>query len=188
MPHAPATAVPTMHAAETANTSLRALLDSDAQALEQLYARARWQGEPRLTGHPRGHVLAVPGADRGLLRGVVRAATRGPFNPWQGKSFRAEGGADAGSGTNRVGFGRFGSAFTFKTYVGPSVVDGAPAFVIDYDVPSNPAYARRTVDELRPVGAGLLLGRGMARRKGREPRVLLWFALDEAQQDRAVDW
>lgn len=169
-----------------ADTTLPGLLKMDSRQLSALFRAARWQGAVRLSGHPHGHVLAVPGADRGVLGHVVRAATRGPFNPWQGKSFRTEG--EGGSGTNRVGFGKRFGAFRFRTYETASVVDGEPALAIDYDVADNPAFARSTYDELRPVGPGLLLGRGMARRPGRDPRLLLWFALEIEREDTPVSW
>lgn len=170
-----------------AAATLAQLRGSSSRDLDALFRRARLNAPLPLAGHPRGWVLAVPGADQGILRAIVTAAIRGPFNPWQGKSFRAEG-PNGGTGTNRVGFGRHTGAFAFRTYETDSLVDGQRSFAIDYDVADNPGFARSTYDELRPVGSQLWLGRGMSRRAGKAPRVLLWFALDWSRQDAPVAW
>lgn len=118
---------------------------------------------------------------------LAAAAVRGPLNPWQGKSFR-DANADVGTGTNRVGFTRCAGAFRFRTYATTSVVDGLRSLAVDYDTEENPGFARTVYDELRPVGAGLWLGRGMRRRPGKGPQLLVWFALDSKQQDAPVVW
>jgi len=169
-------------------TSLEELAQLDAVQCEELFARAEGFPFQSLTGHPRGRVLAIPGKDHGAIGALMRTLHASPFWIWEGKSFALRPGAEAGVGTNRVRLlGRRGM-FPFRTYPTASVVDGRPCFAIDYDLPQNSARARPIYDEVRQVGEGLYLGRGMRRRSGgRPPRLVLWFALDARIQDRAVE-
>jgi hypothetical protein len=132
-------------------------------------------------------MLAVPGFDRGVAATLSRAFAVSLLNPWQGKSFHMTSEAE-GIGINRVRVGAVFGAFRFRTHATDSVVDGAPAFAIDYDTPRTPAYARATYDELRPLAPGLFLGRGMKKRPGRAPKLLVWFALDLRTPDAPVDF
>lgn len=162
---------------------LSALVREDCAALEARFSAARWDAPVRLEGHPAGRMLAVPGLDRGLVGAGLAAFGGSVLNPWRGKSFRAVS-ATEGIGTNRIRVaGVSFTAFLFKTYETASVVDGAPVLAIDYDTPNTPTYARATYDELRPIGTGLFLGRGMKRRPGRPPKLLVWFALDLENPD-----
>lgn len=166
--------------------SLAVLAREDSPALERRFAEARWSTPPTLEGHPMGRVLAAPGFDRGLVAKGYAAFAASVWMPWRGKSFAMQG-AEGGHGCNRVRlFGlRFG-AFRYRTYATASVVDGEQAFAIDYDVPDNPRLARRIYDEVRPVAPGLLLGRGMRRTRDGGVKLLLWFALDQHDQDGPI--
>jgi hypothetical protein len=146
--------------------------------LESLFARGRVAPLSGLSGRPPGRVLAIPGFDRGLVGGFLRRLHASPLFPWEGKSFSAGSRPDEGRGENRLRFPRGKSLFAFRTYATDSLVDGHPCVAIDYDVPENPRFVRPTYDELRRVAPGLYLGRGMRRRQGREPKLLLWFAVD----------
>lgn len=164
------------------------LLQEDCAALGARFAAARWRGPVGLEGHPAGHMLAVPGFDRGIIARGLSAFGSSFLNPWRGKSFEATAG-EFGTGTNRLWLaGLTFTAFRFKTYATASVVDGEPAFAIDYDTPDTPRYARATYDELRPVSPGLFLGRGMKRRQGKPPKLLVWFALDLNAPAAPVDF
>ena len=70
--------------------------------------------------------------------------------------------------------------FPFETRLGTSLVDGRPAFVLDYDLDDNPGWIRRIHDEIREIEAGLFLGPAMWK-SGRERTLVLWFALDARQ-------
>lgn len=172
-------------ARERPETSLAWLVGQPSRALEQLFRAARWQGLPQLAGHPRGRMLAVPGLDGGLVARALAGYAESPLMAWEGKSFRASTGAAQGEGTNRLRLGRRSSAFRFRTYATASLVDGQPALAIDYDLPENPRLVRKVYDELRPLQAGLYLGRGMLR-TANDPRLLVWFALDATQPDAAL--
>ena len=129
-----------------------------------------------LEGDPCGvgiglNVWAGGWFDRWLRR---RAAL--PRFAWHGKSFRMKSETE-GWGFNRVGRGPLVTVFPFKTGLGPSVIDGGPCVIIDYDVPRNPWWERLTYDELREVGPGVFLGVTTLRLFGRRP-VVLWFAVD----------
>lgn len=164
--------------------ALSVLITENCAALERRFRAARWQGPVRLEGHPGGRMLAVPGFDRGAVARGLALFGGSVLNPWRGKSFKALGEGE-GVGTNRIRVAglRF-TAFLFKTYETASVVDGQPVLAIDYDTPHTPGYARATYDELRPIAPGLFLGRGMKRRTGREPKLLVWFALDLNRPDK----
>jgi hypothetical protein len=137
-----------------------------------------------LDGHPRGRMLAVRGLDRGsVFRGLASFAGSSAF-PWGGKSFQATSDTE-GTGVNRVRLGGRHALFPFRTRIEASVVDGAPAVVLDYDLPDNPGLIRSIHDEVRLVDEGLWLGPAMWKTRG-APAFVLWFALDTSQQDRAV--
>jgi hypothetical protein len=106
-----------------------------------------------------------------------------PRFAWHGKSFRMKSETE-GWGFNRVGRGPLVTVFPFKTGLGPSVLDGGPCVIIDYNVPRNPWWERLTYDELREVGPGVFLGITTLRLFGRRP-VLLWFAVDTTVPE---DW
>lgn len=168
-------------------TSLEKLAQLDAEQCEAMFAEAEAFPFESLTGHPRGRVLAIPGKDHGAVGALMRTLHASPFWIWEGKSFALRPGAVEGIGINRVRlFGRRGM-FPYRTYPAASVVDGKACFAIDYDLPQNPARARLIYDEVRKVDEGLYLGRGMRRRPGREPHLVLWFALDANIADPAVE-
>jgi hypothetical protein len=129
-------------------------------------------------------MLAVPGYDSPWIAGFLRWYAASGLNVWEGKSFIAARGASEGRGFNRVRVPFRRRAFTYRTFNADSLIDGAPCLVISYDVPENPGFARATYDELRNVGNGIYLGRGMKLRGERGPKLLVWFALDTNQQDR----
>ncbi|HEU4408869.1 MAG TPA: hypothetical protein VFS43_26645 [Polyangiaceae bacterium] len=161
------------------------LAAKDASALGRLFSAGR---TPRalaaLDGHPRGRMLAVRGLDHGPVAGALRALAGGAAFPWGGKSFASAGGAE-GTGVNRVRLGGRHALFPFRTRLGASVIDGAPAVVLDYDLPDNPAVIRAIHDEVRLVDEGLWLGPAMLK-TARGPRLVLWFALDALRPDAPV--
>jgi len=150
-----------------------------------------------IDGHPRGRVLAVPvlaRLERGPLGEWLRRYHGSRFSPWEGKSFSTRDASDANParGFNRVRYPSRRAVFPFRVSVESSVVDGRPCLAIDYDVAENPKLARSTYDELRALGDGLYLGRGMNRRAktgtgvGPVPRLVLWFLIDTRQQDASL--
>jgi hypothetical protein len=160
----------------------------DSAALESLFATAEAFPFDSLQGHPRGRVLAIPGWDRGPVAALLRGLHASRWWPWEGKSFAIRSGAAGGVGINRVRLPTHRGMFPFYTYPTRSVVDGKPCFAIDYEVPDNPRRVHAIYDEVRRVDDGVYLGRGMRRRPGRDPRLVLWFALDLSIADRPVDF
>jgi hypothetical protein len=147
--------------------------------LEALY---RQGGVPAslkaLDGDLQGRMLAVRGAGHGLLFRALASLAQSASFPWAGKSFAAKS-ATEGTGINRIqltGLGRQ-RLFAFRTRIDPSVIDGAPCVLIDYDDSDNPALIRAIRDEVREVSPGLYLGPACFKRKDSTP-VVLWFALD----------
>ena len=140
----------------------------------------------RLSGHPRGQVLAAPLLHRPRLARGVRWLAGTPLILWEGKSFQSAVDPARGRGANRAVVGQRLAVFPFTTAFAPSIVDGGPCVAISYDVPRNPRVMRPIYDELRCVAPALYLGRGTYRRHRRGARLMLWFAVDTARQDRPM--
>jgi hypothetical protein len=176
----PAAGAPVAAAVRHTLDSLAAL---DGAQLGALFASGTVSPLEALNGHPSGRMLAVPGLGLAPVAAFLRKVARHGLFPWEGKSFACASGTTTGRGINRVRlFGRR-LRFPFQTRVGSSLVDGKPCVSIIYDVPEIPWFARATYDELRLVSDGLYLGRGMRKRSGRAPQLLVWFALDAAHPD-----
>lgn len=149
--------------------------------LEQIYLSAP---DPEsvlvLNGNPKGRLLAVRYLDNGLPHSMIAAIARLGVFPWDGKSFEATT-ESAGKGANRIRIVRPTlNLFTFYTRIGPSVVDGRPCILMDYDQPGNPWIVRQIRDELREVSPGLFLGPAMARLRRGQVETILWFGIDNS--------
>ncbi len=128
-----------------------------------------------LNGKPKGRMLAiVPPLDRGMGFGLLERFSASSAFPWDGKSFEAAERASHGSGVNRAVL--LGDIFRFVTFIAPSVVDGRPALILDYDQPDNPGFIRKIHDELRQVGPNLYLGPAMWK-SAAGPKLVLHFAI-----------
>lgn len=164
---------------------LDALARMDVAALGELYARAaRPVDVDRLEGHPRGRMLAVKTVDRGLAGSALRSLAGASFFPWGGKTFAGRGAR--GAGVNRVHLAGRHALFPFHTRIAPSVVDGAPCVVLDYDLPDNPGVIRKIHDEVREVSPGVFLGPAMWKKAKGGPALVLWFGLDTRVQARPL--
>jgi hypothetical protein len=159
---------------------LDALAKRDADALGRLYARGTVPARlDALEGNPRGRMLAVRHLDHGPVGAALRGLAGLASFPWGGKTFQGSG--ERGTGINRVHLGGRHALFPFRTFIRPSVVDGAPSVTLDYDLPDNPAFIRAIHDEVREIEPGLFLGPAMWKgQKG--PTLVLWFALDTRVQ------
>lgn len=129
-----------------------------------------------LDGAPRGRMLAVSRLDRGLARSALARFAAAPGFPWAGKSFRSTDDSH-GEGINRVRL--LGDRYRFTTRIEPSVVDGQPCILLDYDHDDNPFFIRPIRDELRQVGPELFLGPALLRR-GDQHTLVLYFAIDHS--------
>ncbi len=165
--------------------TLDALSRRSYAALEALYKRGEEREiDPRaVDGTPKGRMLAVRSSStESPLGAFVRAFAVSPRFIWDGKTSTSSSDQE-GAGINRVQIpGALGrqNLFPFKTHFGPSAIDGAPALVLDYDLPENPPWIRRVHDEVREVSRGLFFGPAMWKggRDGKERATVLWFALD----------
>jgi hypothetical protein len=171
------------HARSTATVrshDLDSLAALDVDALGRLYADGKAPTSLAvLEGHPRGRMLAVKKLDRGPIFNALRKFAAASKFPWGGKTFMGKG--DSGEGVNRVHLGGRHQLFPFHTRLGPSVVDGKPCVVLDYDLSDNPGFIRAIHDEVREVDDGLFLGPAMWKTKS-GPVFVLWFALDTRVQ------
>ncbi|HEX9104878.1 MAG TPA: hypothetical protein VF997_21860 [Polyangia bacterium] len=166
--------------AAASELTLDTLARRSYDALEALYRAAP---NPRsmhaVDGAPKGRMLAVRYLDGAPLAGLLRAFAASPAFVWDGKTFAARS-DDEGAGINRIRLpGALGrqDLFPFHTRFDASAVDGAPALVLDYDLPQNPPWIRKIHDEIREVAPGLFLGPAMWKAAS-GPTTLLWFALD----------
>ena len=159
---------------------LQSLAALDVKDLGDLYARGSIPARmDALEGRPRGRMLAIRGVDRGITGGLLRRFAGSAGFPWSGKSFFGSG--VTGTGINRIVLGGKHNLFPFLTSQRPSVIDGAPCIVLDYDLPDNPGVIRMIHDELREIDPGLFLGPAMLKTKS-GPKFVLWFALDTEVQ------
>jgi hypothetical protein len=172
-----ATLSPSFVAAAAPRAARQLILDDlryfPAARLAALYEGAPPPALDALSGDLRGRMLAVPAVPL-AISALPSAWARTSTFPWRGKSFQPLG-ADRGEGINRVVLDRF-RLFRFETKVGPSLDDGAPAVLLNYDLPENPGFIRRIDDEIREIQPGLHLGQAWLRLRG-TPRFVLWFAL-----------
>lgn len=152
------------------------LAAQDFETLGAVYARGSVAPLEILDGDPVGRMLTMAWAPRPgrRFRFVSRLARSGRF-PWGGKSFVSKA-SDRGQGVNRVRLDRLRRWYPFETFVGPSVVDGEPCIVLNYDLPENPFFIRAIHDEVREVSPGVFLGPAMLKRRA-DHQLVLWFAL-----------
>ena len=155
------------------------------EALGPIYERAAIPTSlAGLDGHPRGRMLAVRTLDQGGIAGALRSFAAARAFPWGGKSFTSRS-ATEGTGVNRVHLGGRHNLFPFETRLAPSVIDGKPCVLLDYDLPDNPWFIRAIHDEVREVSPGLYLGPAMWK-AANGPALVLWFALDTHDQAQPI--
>ena len=140
--------------------------------LRELYEGGTVPELAALDGDLVGRMLAVR-----RIENALGTFSRSARFPWAGKSFRAES-ARRGTGINRVRLAGRHRLFPFETFVGTSVLDGRPCVVLDYDLADNPRAIRAVHDEVREVAPKIFLGPACAKRDGKKPVLVLWFALD----------
>jgi len=157
-----------------ASLTVDGMAGQSVEALGALYAKGTPPHLRDLDGTPRGRMLTWVGPlGRDRTFDAVRRFARSRVFPWGGKSFTSLDDTH-GRGINRVRM--LGDAFPFKTFVGPSVIDGGPCLVLDYDQPQNPWFIRKIHDELRQVGPGVYLGPAMWKAHP-APKLVLYFAI-----------
>jgi hypothetical protein len=155
-------------------TSLDDLAAKSVRELALLYATGTVPRLRDLDGTPRGRMLTWVGPlGKGAAWRALRRFARSRTFPWGGKSFASRTDAE-GRGVNRVLL--VGDQFEFATRIGPSVVDGKPCVILDYDQPTNPWFIRKIHDELRQVGPRTYLGPAMWKGTSGETLVL-YFAI-----------
>jgi hypothetical protein len=161
--------------------SLDDLAQRSAVELGDLYARGTVPDSLHaLDGDLVGRMLAVRGLDRGMPFHALSSFARSKRFPWAGKSFRATD-SKHGTGINRLDLGYRGGrhrVFPFATRFAPSVVDGRPCVMLDYDSPDNPPMIRAILDEVREVAPRIYLGPACLKTKAGKPTTVLWFALN----------
>lgn len=148
--------------------TLSDLLRLSPAQLDQAYEAASTPTIGGLDGDYDGILLSgrFPPRPRQVAIGFVNRL----WLPWRGKSF--DGAAQRGSNRLRLA-GRAIAIWPFQTRIVPSQFGGLPALLIDYDIPDNPRWLRRTFfDELKQLREGLYLGVGGVRLAGRDR---FWF-------------
>jgi len=153
-------------------TSLDDLARLSSRDLGEIYDAGTVPSLDALDGDLKGRMLAVR-----WIENALGAFARSARFPWGGKSFKALD-ARRGTGINRVHLAGRHRLFPFETFVGASVLDGRPCVVLDYDLRDNPRAIRAIHDEVREVAPKIFLGPACAKRAGKKPLVVLWFALD----------
>jgi hypothetical protein len=171
------TRIPRPHATDPASR-LGSLAGLSTGELAERYAAA---GPPADLGLPEGDPACLA-----LLPGPLQRWASSTGSPWIGKSFRLDAPGRL-VGHNRLRVLGGARALEFTGNIGPSLLDGRPALILDYDFPgtTNPHWQRRIHDELREFGPGLLVG-PVTWRGRRRPRTLCWFAVEAADRPRGA--
>jgi hypothetical protein len=92
------------------------------------------------------------------LEGLYQGSLPGREVPWKGKKFHTA----AGTGINifRKADGSIEERYPFRTHVGRGAKDKRlDVLKIDYDIPGNPFWLRRILDEVVEVAPGRLVGK-----------------------------
>lgn len=144
--------------------SVDALLGKPLHELEALYAAAICPEISALDGEGQGRMLAVTGwGSKFPLGRWLPKLAGGHYFPWKGKNFAPCTDA-SGEGINRTLSHRWPlRLFRFETEIAHSLYDGAPAYVLDYDLSSNPGFIRRIRDEIRQISPDVFLGQAWIR-------------------------
>jgi hypothetical protein len=109
---------------------------------------------------------ALAGAHRGVYVGHAPVRASGPmfmsalrFRHWRGKRFaEADSSSTVLDGVNRFADGEPGrDRYEMIASIGPSLIDGRPAYVIEYP-PDSPRPWNRARDEFRVIDEHRLLG------------------------------
>lgn len=165
-----------MNALLHAHLNLDALARLDFDSLHELYLAGSCPTVQALDGSPRCRMLAIQRLDRRISGGLLRRFSGSSRFPWAGKTFAAEG--ETGRGINRIRLLGNREWYAFTTREEPSVLDGKPCVLLDYDHPENPWFIRRIRDELREVSPGLYLGPALLRAGGQHT-CILFFSVDK---------
>jgi len=113
---------------------------------------SRTQAAPEQQAFLRGKP-ATP-APEGLYAGEVPGRTL----PWKGKRFEPS--TATGDNVFEEDSGARAQKYPFKTYVAKGIRDPTlEVFKIDYDIPGNPFWLRRILDEVVQVGPDEYLGK-----------------------------
>ncbi len=131
--------------------SLESLVGAHPDALRDIYAAGEPVATASLDGLVEARLLAfepLVGAFM-LTRPLVQLYSR--ITPWKGKVFEPGGAA----GADKVA--RF-TPHRFRCEVGPSLIDGKPTLIFQYDQPENPWLMRKRLDELRTAGDQFAVG------------------------------
>jgi len=129
--------------------------------------------ESAVDGVWRGAVMAVSGLDGlpRMLAAALYSVLAQPVQPWRGKSFAGDSGANQWGGLPGAAFGRY------RVSLRDSPEDARPVLWLDYDVPENPSFLRAIRGEARALRDDVLLCRMHLLRGARTTRVL-YFTLE----------
>ena len=88
--------------------------------------------------------------------GDFKGSVEGYSGSWIGKTFDAK----TSTGRNRMQSPQgVELRYPFRTWVGTGIADPVQVVKIDYDIPENPYYLRRILDEIVQVEPGHFLGK-----------------------------
>lgn len=143
--------------------------------LDQLFQTLDSPETGELSGVYRGTLFAIKGIDTlpsWLRRGVYHLLMT-PLNPWRGKRFDGDHGAN-------IWFSRSGQ-WAFGVYAVIPCANREEALNLDYNQGVNPALLRPILGEVRKINEGYYLAR-MRYRTRRSTHTLLYFTLQRDNQ------
>ncbi len=143
--------------------------------MDEEFAQLEYTATVFPEGFFHGRILAFGGPGFLLAPLQLPASAIDGINPWRGKSFWGDRGANRWISDSRdAHYGHF------RVEIGKSVLDGRKTLLLDYDVPENPALLRRILGEARQIPGAYLCR--MLYRTGAAPLELLYFTLKKETQ------
>lgn len=128
------------------------------EALGSAFREGRAPRFAEIEGDTAGAIVAFGPAVGALLERVARAPLETPLSRWLGKRFLTPfGSTEPGRGINVFRSHLLPERFPFETRLGPSRLDGKDCLILEY---SPRSLLRGTLDEVRWVEPGVLVGRG----------------------------
>ena len=142
-------------------------------ALDQLFATLDCPGDQQPQGVMRGFLFAISGIDAlpRPLRSLIYRLLASVINPWKGKSFHGDSGAN-------LWLARSGSlSFAHYHITHAMADDGKPVLALDYRHPRTPKLLHPVRGEARQLSDGVWLARMRWQTRSKLP-VLLYFTLE----------
>ncbi len=157
----------TSKVAKTKNWTKEKIMELNRDKVFELWKKCPAAKMEELVGEYNGLVPNAGDPERKKAIDIAMYSEDAPSGFWLGKAFWPLSKAN-GEGYNRYRYsGRLENRVRFATYIGNSLIDGKPAFMMDYGAyharGTPPGYVSDLIDEVRKLEEGVFVA--MATRK-----------------------